>query len=75
MYESPIQMFSTALETKLEGEIMTAVQKYDFNVDKEELAKALKYDRDQYEKGYKDGYEAAMKKINDALEAFGYDPR
>ena len=30
---------------------------YDINVNKEELIKALKYDRDQYEKGYDDGYD------------------
>lgn len=28
------------------------------NVDKDELVKALQYDRQQYEKGYADGYEA-----------------
>lgn len=30
-------------------------------VDKEELLKALKYDRDQYNKGYEDGYKAGVK--------------
>lgn len=31
-----------------------------FKVDKEELIKALEYDRDQYSKGYDDGYEDAI---------------
>jgi hypothetical protein len=41
-------------------------------VDKEELAKALAYDRGQYDKGYKDGYDDAMHKFTDFLkEKFG----
>ena len=34
---------------------MEAIQYAQINVDKEELEKALKYDRDQYDKGYRDG--------------------
>lgn len=35
--------------------IYTAVRKIGVNVDKAELEKALRYDRDQYVKGYQDG--------------------
>ena len=31
-------------------------QTLDCEVDKEELIKAMQYDRDQYDKGYQDGY-------------------
>lgn len=37
------------------------------NVNKEELDKALKYDREQYNKGYKYGYKDGIKKICDRL--------
>lgn len=53
-YESPITMIASQVETKIENDVMTAVQHYDIQVDKEELIKALAYDRGQYEKGYAD---------------------
>ena len=65
MYESPINMIIQKLYTNLESECMKAVQSYGFDVNKEELAKALKYDREQYEKGYTDGYNEG---IDDAIK-------
>ena len=38
----------------LDNEILKAVQNVGVNVDKEELLKALQYDRGQYQKGYDD---------------------
>ncbi len=38
----------------MEGEILKAVQNVGVNVDKDELLKALQYDRNQYQKGYAD---------------------
>ena len=46
--------------TNLESDCLQFVQRYGFDVDKEELAKALNYDRNQYEKGHKDGYNNAI---------------
>jgi hypothetical protein len=43
------------LQTRIENDAVQVVQSYGFNVDKAELEKALKYDRDQYEKGYAAG--------------------
>ena len=60
MYESPINMIISKLYTNIESECMKAVQRCGFDVDKEELAKALKYDREQYEKGYMDGYKKSI---------------
>jgi len=54
MYKSPIEIIYSGLQTQLEGEVMRAVQSVDVNVDKDELIKALAYDRQQYEKGYAD---------------------
>ena len=55
-YCSPIEMIMSDIQTQIENDTVKACQSYGFRVDKEELAKALKYDRDQYDKGYKDGY-------------------
>ena len=65
MYESPMNIIISKLCTKLESDCVKSVQSYGFDVDKEELAKALNYDRRQYEKGYMYGYNKA---IDDLLE-------
>lgn len=54
MYEPIMKIFQTQMELQMEGEIMKAVRKVGVTVDKEELLKALKYDRQQYDKGYED---------------------
>lgn len=57
-YESPIELIVNRMriesETHLGNEIVKAVQNVGVNVDKAELLKALAYDREQYQKGYKD---------------------
>ena len=53
-YQSPIEVFQTQMQSQIEGEIYKAVMKVGVNVDKDELLKALQYDRDQYQKGYTD---------------------
>lgn len=55
MYKSPIEVITEEMKLFYDGDVVRAVQKYDINVDKEELLKALKYDREQYEKGFKCG--------------------
>ena len=54
MYESPIRMIQTQMETQMEKDCVSVVKNYGFDVDAEELKKALAYDRNQYEKGLKD---------------------
>ena len=54
-YQSPIEIISQGFQTKLEGNVMKAIYDYGIVVDKEELIKALQYDRKQYEKGFADG--------------------
>ncbi len=58
-YQSPISQIYKDVEYKfkedMENKIMEAVHHFGISVDKEELIKALQYDRNQYEKGYSDG--------------------
>lgn len=42
-------------DMQIEDGIIKAVQKVEIDVNKEELIKALNYDRHQYDKGYKEG--------------------
>ena len=53
-YKSPIDLIITQVETNMENEIVRAVQRVGVNIDKEELIRALAYDRGQYAKGYYD---------------------
>lgn len=55
MYESPIEIIMGDVITHWENGIFKAVQTYDVRCNKEELIKALEYDRNQYQKGYEDG--------------------
>lgn len=63
MYNSPINIIMSEMEAKIEGDIYKAIQNYNIHVDKKELLKALEYDRDQYNKGYKDGYNRALLEV------------
>ena len=62
MYESPINLIekqvANNIEKTIEGEVWTVTKEIGIDVNKEELIKALQYDRDQYEKGYYDGLNA-----------------
>ena len=54
MYQSPIEIIIGKMQTQIDDDIYKAVQNVGINVDREELLKALEYDRGQYEKGYND---------------------
>lgn len=68
MYESPIRLLVQQLETSVreqqEKQIFEAVQKYGVDVDRDELIKALAYDRAQYAQGYSDGRADAQRWIS-----------
>lgn len=55
-YQSPIDIIFGETQTKLEGDVLKVIKNYDITVDKNELLKALNYDRDQYHKGWSDGW-------------------
>lgn len=63
MYESPINILHGGFEMQIENDIVKAVQRYGIDVNKEELVKALNYDREQYDKGFNDGLNAKDKWI------------
>jgi Protein of unknown function (DUF551). len=64
MYESPITAMisdiTTEMQQEQDREIMNAILSVGISVDKDELVKALSYDRQQYGKGYAEGYAAAQ---------------
>lgn len=50
--------------------VTECIKKLEVNVDKEELLKALSYDRDQYDAGYRDGRADGYKEgFNSAVKA------
>ena len=53
-YQSPIELIQSEMKMRVEDGIVKVVQDAGVNVDKDELLKALAYDRDQYNKGYHD---------------------
>ena len=67
MYESPVTIYETAMQTIMEereGAIIAKIQSaLGVDVDKGELLRALQYDRDQYHKGYADGKRDAMDEL------------
>lgn len=67
VYESPISVFKSAhteFIIDIENNVYKAIEQIGIDVDKDELIKALAYDRQQYEKGYRDGvlYGGTMKR-------------
>ena len=82
-YESPIEQIYKDVEYKfkedMENKVMEAVHHFGISVvhhfgisvDKEELIKALQYDRNQYDKGYSDGRASIVEefeKIKEKME-------
>ena len=72
MYKSPIEIIIDGLNGmirhKLDEECLESVYKAGIIVDKDELIKALKYDREQYEKGYKDCINERVKFLEKQLD-------
>lgn len=64
-YESPIELFIKQEINRrkkfVENAVMTEIEKLGVHVDKKELERALIYDRQQYEIGYRNGLRAAKK--------------
>lgn len=70
MYESPINVYfkqaqeaARKVDEEVGNQIMIAVWDVGVNVNRDELIKALQYDRGQYEKGYQDGYAVTRAEI------------
>lgn len=65
MYESPIiiEEIASVINRNEEEFILNCVREIGVSVNKEELIKALEYDRNQYEQGYNDGIRAIIAKL------------
>lgn len=71
MYESPIKIIESTLDSfckaiikQRDNAIFAEIQSsFGVDVDKAELLRALRYDRNQYEKGYADGKRDAMDEV------------
>ncbi len=68
MWESPVNIIYGEMQTQIEGEAFKAIQNVGIDVNKEELIKALQYDRGQYEKGYSDGHAKAIDEFAERLK-------
>lgn len=73
-YESPITRITkeiTESMMKEDGDLMftTIKREVGFEVDKDELISALQYDRNQYDKGYKDGAKETFKAELEEIKA------
>lgn len=72
MYESPINIAiestTTNVVKKQDETIYQAIQKVGVNVNKDELIRALQYDRNQYDKGYKDGAKEFAKDLQNEIK-------
>lgn len=77
MYRSPITIFESTIDSiskaiikQREDAIFAEIQSaFGVEVDKGELIRALQYDREQYDRGYADGYMAAKGEIDFDYEA------
>lgn len=71
MYQSPIEVICSQVRTQIveeeERQILKAVHEVGVDVDREELIKALKYDRHQYKKGFEDGKKSVWVDVNERL--------
>lgn len=91
-WESPISIVTENImkcvesaNSAIEGKVMEAIVNVGIDVNKDELLKAMQYDRDQYSKGYTNGYNAgynADKWISveerlpkSGMKVLGYDGR
>ena len=71
-YISPItqitgEITSEIIKDREDHLIATVNQTVGYQIDREELLKALQYDRDQYRKGYEAAHDEFQKKAMDAL--------
>lgn len=71
-YIAPIQVdFVTEMIDRIQKDQEVAILgkiKMVIDVDKDELLKALQYDRNQYDKGYQEGYYEAIEKVRAKLK-------
>lgn len=70
-YKPPVKIYEqmvNEINTDFENEVMIKINAI-VDVDKEELVKALNYDRDQYHKGFEDGMLSAKSELEIYIKA------
>lgn len=65
-YMPPVEVIFGEREFEIEDNVMRVIHSYDINVDKDELIRALNYDRNQYQRGF----DFAISLLKDELEGF-----
>lgn len=60
-YDSPIRVFAKNIAQDFDGRVLKEIREMGIYVDKNELIKALQYDRNQYEKGFDDGVKVGVR--------------
>ena len=73
MYKSPIEIITGQIKTNYDNAIYSAVQNVGINVDREGLLKALAYDREQYEEGFREGEKHTLRQIRNLLPEWLYE--
>lgn len=63
-YKSPIEVIQAKVNKRMEDDVLKAIVEYGINVDKQELLRALRYDRGQYQKGYDDAMRSITRCAN-----------
>ena len=72
MYISPIEIIMKDIQQSIDTNVLKILQGYNINVDKDELIKALSYDRDQYNKGYEDAKKDVLAAIDNFISMDEY---
>lgn len=73
-YKSPISIWLTesqkAFEEQTEKQVYKEIINVGVEVDKEELLKALEYDREQYKKGFRDGANSIIEEFRRIIDKY-----
>lgn len=72
MYKSPIKIITGKMQTNYDDEIYWTTQNVGIKVDREELLKALKYDRQQFKEGFREGEKHTLRQIKNLLTGWLY---
>lgn len=74
MYDPIVKIYEYAasqFNMHIENEVFSIIKRYNIDVDKDELIRALAYDRKQYEMGYSDGVRDFYTKLIARLTTVG----
>lgn len=71
-YKSPINIIQEKITTELDNDVLKAIINVGIKVNKDELIKALEYDRNQYLQGYEEAKEIYGKALDKACEELAY---